>query len=67
MALKKVGMHADGGGLYLRVRSETARSWIFVWHAEGKRREMGLDSRPKNLIPPIPGQQTFIEPVSTKR
>lgn len=42
----KVGMHADGAGLYLRVRGPTVRSWVFVWHAAGKRREMGMGSPP---------------------
>ncbi|MFT3976203.1 MAG: integrase arm-type DNA-binding domain-containing protein [Sphingomonas bacterium] len=36
------GMHADGDGLYLRVRSTGARSWIFVSVRSGRRREMGL-------------------------
>lgn len=44
--IKMSGMHADGAGLYLRVRGETARSWIFVWHEAGKRREMGLGAPP---------------------
>ncbi len=45
--VKSVGMHADGAGLYLRVRGETMRSWVFVWHAAGKRREMGLGAPPR--------------------
>lgn len=45
-ALKTPGMHADGAGLYLRVRGETIRSWVFVWHVAGKRREMGLGAPP---------------------
>ncbi len=44
--LKRVGMHADGAGLYLRVRGETMRSWVFVWHVAGRRREMGLGAPP---------------------
>ena len=42
--IKRPRMYADGAGLYLRVKSETARSWVFVWHVAGKRREMGLGS-----------------------
>lgn len=40
------GVYADGGGLYLRVKSETARSWIYVWHDNGRRRETGLGTPP---------------------
>ncbi len=36
------GMHADGGGLYLRVNAAGARSWIFRYMLRGKAREMGL-------------------------
>jgi integrase len=35
-------MHADGGGLYLRVNATGARSWIFRYMLDGKAREMGL-------------------------
>lgn len=41
-ALARPGVYADGGGLYLRVKSGTARSWIYVWHENGRRRETGL-------------------------
>jgi integrase len=44
--IKTPGMHADGAGLYLRVRGETIRSWVFVWHVAGKRREIGLGAPP---------------------
>lgn len=40
----KVGRYADGGGLYLVVSSEHARSWVFFWKVGRKRREMGLGS-----------------------
>jgi integrase len=38
------GTHADGGNLYLRVRPEGTRSWVFryVDRATGKPRELGL-------------------------
>lgn len=42
--LTRPGVYADGGGLYLRVRSSGTRSWIFVCMIKGKRREMGLGS-----------------------
>lgn len=38
----KEGMHADGNGLYLRVQASGAKSWIFRFQLNGKRREMGL-------------------------
>jgi integrase len=41
-ALKEPGRHADGGGLYLRVTSAGARSWVFMTAVGGKRAEIGL-------------------------
>lgn len=38
----KPGMLADGGGLYLYVKAGGAKSWIFRFQVNGKRREMGL-------------------------
>jgi Arm DNA-binding domain len=40
--LTKPGRHSDGGGLYLNITVSGARSWVFMWKADGKRREMGL-------------------------
>jgi len=40
--LTKPGRHSDGGGLYLSIAASGARSWVFMWKADGKRREMGL-------------------------
>ena len=40
--LKKPGMHADGGGLYLRVDPSGAKRWVFVFVRADKRREKGL-------------------------
>ncbi|ANY79685.1 integrase [Microvirga ossetica] len=40
--LTKPGRHSDGGGLYLNITTSGARSWVFMWKAHGKRREMGL-------------------------
>ena len=41
--LSKSGRHADGGGLYLTI-SGSAKSWVYLWMKDGKRREMGLGS-----------------------
>lgn len=41
--IDKEGMHADGAGLYLAIK-KTSRSWVFVFFASGKRRELGLGS-----------------------
>ncbi|MGE3477023.1 MAG: tyrosine-type recombinase/integrase [Rhodospirillaceae bacterium] len=40
------GMHPDGDGLYLQVRGETAKSWIYKYWSGGKSREMGLGAYP---------------------
>lgn len=39
---KAAGMYADGGGLYLRVQESGAKSWIFRFQLNGRRREMGI-------------------------
>lgn len=44
--LKKPGVYADGAGLYLRIQGETSRSWVYIFHLSGRRREMGLGSPP---------------------
>lgn len=44
LALTKPGMHADGGGLYLRIDDKGGKSWIFRYMLDGKRRDMGLGS-----------------------
>ena len=36
----------DGGGLYLRVSAAGARSWVFRFQLDGKRRDMGLGPFP---------------------
>jgi hypothetical protein len=38
----KPGMLSDGGGLYLDVKPEGAKSWCFIWKRDGKRSEMAL-------------------------
>jgi Arm domain-containing DNA-binding protein len=35
-------MHADGGGLYLRVARGGSRQWIFRYRKNGKLADMGL-------------------------
>src|SRR3954469_13147548 len=40
--IAKAGYHADGDGLYLVVDKSGARRWAFIFHSQGKRREMGL-------------------------
>jgi integrase len=42
--IKEKGKHADGGGLYLCISGSDARSWMFLYHRDGRRREMGLGS-----------------------
>ncbi len=45
-ALKKPGMHSDGGGLYLQVTEGADRtprkSWLFRYAVAGRERQMGL-------------------------
>src|SRR3954454_21504598 len=36
----------DGGGLYLRIATTGAKSWVFRFQIEGKRRDMGLGPYP---------------------
>lgn len=42
VATKPPGRHADGGGLYLLVRDNGARSWVFRYMLAGKRHDLGL-------------------------
>ncbi|MCV3734996.1 integrase arm-type DNA-binding domain-containing protein [Rhizobium sp. TRM96647] len=43
----KAGRHSDGGGLYLNVTPNGAKSWLFMWTRDGKRREMGAGAYPE--------------------
>ena len=43
-SLYEKGDYADGGGLYLTVSDNGAKSWIFRYSNQGRRREMGLGS-----------------------
>jgi integrase len=40
--LKGRGMHADGGGLYLRISDSGTKGWIFRYTDDGKLHDMGL-------------------------
>ena len=47
-SINKIGMHSDGGGLYLKVQTAVHntmpnKSWIFRWGAKGAN-TMGLGS-----------------------
>jgi integrase len=41
-SLSTSGRHSDGGGLYLTISPNGAKSWVFMWKTGGRRREMGL-------------------------
>lgn len=43
-SITEPGVYADGGGLYLCVSKTGAKSWIFRYSYQGRRREMGLGS-----------------------
>jgi hypothetical protein len=40
--LTKIGLHHDGAGLYLQVRPNGARSWIYRFRLNSRTRDMGL-------------------------
>jgi hypothetical protein len=42
--IKDAGLHAGGGGLYLRVDKTGAKRWAFLYRWRGKRTEMGFGS-----------------------
>ena len=39
---KKVGMHADGMGLYLKVKESGKKYWIYRYQDNNRRRDMSL-------------------------
>lgn len=41
-SLSKAGRHADGGGLYLRIRPSGSKSWLFNYRVDRRRRDVGL-------------------------
>jgi integrase len=40
--LKRKGLHADGGGLYLRISESGTKAWMFRFGENGRLRDMGL-------------------------
>src|SRR5262249_45011194 len=42
--LTRPGRHADGGGLYLAISPNGAKSWLFMWKRGGRRQARGLGS-----------------------
>jgi integrase len=40
--LRRKGLHADGGGLYLRVSESGTKAWMFRFGENGRLRDMGL-------------------------
>ena len=40
--LKEKGLHADGGGLYLRITDSGTKGWIFRFARDARTRDMGL-------------------------
>src|SRR6516225_8658868 len=40
--LRRAGLFADGGGLYLQVMPGGSRSWIFQYDRGGRRTKLGL-------------------------
>lgn len=45
--IKNPGYYGDGKGLWLRVKSTGAKSWVFRFMIQGKQREMGLGPYPE--------------------
>ena len=43
---RRAGMYGDGGGLYLLVKHEDARSWVFRYMLDRQARAMGLGAYP---------------------
>jgi hypothetical protein len=48
----------DGGGLYLRVSASGAKSWVFRFQIDGKRRDMGLGPYPDISLAEARGRAT---------
>ncbi|WP_448584930.1 Arm DNA-binding domain-containing protein [Thermaurantiacus sp.] len=46
-ALSTPGRHADGGGLYLHVRTGGSKNWVVRVQKNGRRRDIGLGGYPK--------------------
>ncbi|WP_336486616.1 tyrosine-type recombinase/integrase [Methylobacterium nigriterrae] len=70
--IAKPGYHADGDGLYLVVDKSGARRWAFIFHSQGKRREMGLGriglKEARDAADEVHRQiRSGIDPISTRR
>ena len=46
-ALSEPGKYSDGNGLFLWIKSKTAKSWVVRVQKDGKRRDIGLGSLSK--------------------
>jgi integrase len=46
----RAGLHADGGGLYLRVAKSGSRRWAFIYRRGSKRTELGLGGYPDTTL-----------------
>lgn len=58
-ALTKVGMHADGNGLYLKVDASGAKRWVQRIVVNGKRRDIGLGSA--TLVSLVEARETALQ------
>lgn len=58
-ALTKVGMHADGNGLYLKVDASGAKRWVQRIVVNGKRRDIGLGSA--SLVSLLEARETALQ------
>ncbi len=58
-ALTKVGMHADGHGLYLKVDASGAKRWVQRIVVNGKRRDIGLGSA--SLVSLVEARETALQ------
>jgi integrase len=49
-SLKRAGYHADGGGLYLRIKPAGTKSWIYRFTITGVTRDCGLGAYPTTSL-----------------
>ena len=70
--ISEAGYHSDGNGLYLVVDKSGARRWAFIYHSQGKRREMGLGrmalKEAREAADEVRRQiRAGVDPISTRR
>jgi integrase len=73
--LSKAGMHADGGGLYLRVTDDGTKNWVYRFMLNGRPRWMGLGPFPLYGLQKARGKaldarrlrHEGIDPIDTRR